>query len=142
VRWGDKGLGRFLKVPDLRWFLRYFLTHHINKSLSALNRRLHAIAALANDPDFNKADRETVSHYLQSLPPPYKSLVFAVVIAAVLVALPLRGFGNVLDVLPLIGALLRGDLTYVARAFTGNVLGTQCVLRSSCYWRSPSWHRC
>jgi hypothetical protein len=120
VRWGDKGLGRFLKVPYFRWFLRYFLTHHINKSLSALNRRLHAIAALANDPDINKANRETVKLYLQSLPPPpYKKLAFALVIAAVLVALPLRGFGNVLDVLPLVGALLRVDITYVSRAFTG-----------------------
>jgi hypothetical protein len=120
VRWGDKGLRRFLKVPYFRWFLRYFLTHHINRSLSALNRRLHAIAALANDPDTNKADRETVKLYLQSLPPPpYKKLAFTVVIAAVVVALPLRDFGNVLDVLPLVGALLRVDITYVARAFTG-----------------------
>jgi hypothetical protein len=120
VRWGEKGLGRFLKVPYFRWFLRYFLTHHISKSLSALNRRLHATAALANDPDINKAERETVKLYLQSLPPPpYKKLAFAVVIAAVLLALPLRGFGNVLDVLPLVGALLRVDITYVARAFTG-----------------------
>lgn len=121
VRWSDKGLGRFLKVPYLRWFLRYFLTHHIHKSLSTLNRRLHAIAALANDPEVNKANRETVKLYLQSLPPPpYKKLVFAVVIAAVLLALPLRGFGNVLDVLPLVGALIRVDVTYMARAFTGS----------------------
>jgi hypothetical protein len=120
VRWGDKGLLRFLKVPYFRWFLGYFLTHHISKSLSALNRRRHAIAALANDPDINKANRETVNLYLQSLPPPpYKKLVFVVVIAAVLLALPLRGFGNVLDVLPLVGALLRVDITYVSRAFTG-----------------------
>jgi hypothetical protein len=124
VRWGEKGLGRFLKVPYLRWFLRYFLTHHINKSLSVLNRRLHAIAALANDPDTNKANRETVKLYLQSLPPPpYKTLAFAVVIAAMLVALPLQGFGNVLDVLPLVGAVLRADVTYVSRAFTGADLG-------------------
>ena len=124
LRWGEKGLGRFLKVPYLRWFLRYFLTHHISKSLSVLNRRLHAIAALANDPDTNKANRETVKLYLESLPPPpYKKLAFAVVIAAVLVALPLRGFGNVLDVLPLVGALLRVDITWVARAFTGTEFG-------------------
>ena len=124
VRWGDKGLGRFLKVPYFRWFLRYFLTHHISKSLSALNRRLHAIAALANDPDTNKANRETVKLYLQSLPPPpYRKLVFVVVIAAVLLAVPLRGFGDVLDVLPLVGALLRVDITYVARAFTGAEFG-------------------
>lgn len=124
VRWGDKGLGRFLKVPYFRWFLRYFLTHHISKSLSALNRRLHAIAALANDPDANKANRDTVKLYLQSLPPPpYRKLIFVVVIAAVLLAVPLRGFGDVLDVLPLVGALLRVDITYVARAFTGAELG-------------------
>ena len=124
VRWGDKGLGRFLKVPYFRWFLRYFLTHHISERLSVLNRRLHAIAALANDPDTNKANRETVKLYLESLPPPpYRKLIFVVVIAAVLLAVPLRGFGNVLDVLPLVGALLRVDITYVARAFTGAELG-------------------
>ena len=120
VRWGEKGLGRFLKVPYLRWFLRYFLTHHIHKRLSALNRRLHAIAALAKDPDVNKAERENVKLYLQSLPPPpYRTLIFVVVIAAVLLAVPLQSFGNVLDVLPLVGALIRVDLVYVARAFTG-----------------------
>jgi hypothetical protein len=50
-------------------------------------------------------------------------LVFAGVIAAVLVAVPLRGFGNVLDVLPLVGAMLRFDVNYVGRAFTGSDLG-------------------
>jgi hypothetical protein len=65
-----------------------------------------------------------VKLYLQSLPPPpYKKLAFALVIAAVLVALPLRSFGNVLDVLPLVGALLRVDITYLARAFTGTEFG-------------------
>ena len=120
VRWGGKGLGRFLKVPYLRWFLPYFLTYHISKSLDALNRRLHAVAALADDPDANKANREAVKLYLESLPrPPYRQLVFAVVIAALLVALPLRGFGNVLDVLPLVGAMMRFDVNYVGRALTG-----------------------
>ena len=124
LQWGEKGLRRFLKVPYLRWFLRYFLTHHINKSLSALNRRLHANAALSNDPDINTAERDTVKLYLQSLPPPpYRRLVFAVVFAALLVALPLQGFGNVLDVLPLVGAVLRLDVTYVSRAFTGADFG-------------------
>jgi hypothetical protein len=124
VRWSEKGLGRFLKVPYLRWFLGYFLTHHINKRLSSLDRRLHALAALAGDPTLNEADRENVKLYLRSLPPPpYRKLVFAVVIAAMLVALPLQGFGNVLDVLPLVGALLRADVTYVSRAFTGADLG-------------------
>jgi hypothetical protein len=120
VRWGDKGLGRFLKVPYLRWFLRYFLTYHISTNLDALDRRLRAIAALADDPDANRANREAVKLYLESLPrPPYRQLVFAVVIAALLVALPLRGFGNVLDVLPLVGAMMRFDVNYVGRALTG-----------------------
>jgi hypothetical protein len=120
VRWGGKGLGRFLKVPYLRWFLRYFLTYHISKNLDALDRRLRAIAALADDPDANRANREAVKLYLESLPrPPYRQLVFAVVIAALLVALPLRGFGNVLDVLPLVGAMMRFDVNYVGRALTG-----------------------
>jgi len=79
---------------------------------------------LANDPDVKKANREAVKLYLQSLPsPPYRSWAFAVVIAALLVALPLRSFGNVLDVLPLVGALLRVDITYVARAFAGSDFG-------------------
>ncbi len=120
VRWGGKGLGRLLKVPYLRWFLRYFLTYHISKSLGALDRRLRAVAALADDPDANRASREAVKLYLESLPrPPYRQLVFAVVIAALLVALPLRGFGNVLDVLPLVGAMMRFDVNYVGRALTG-----------------------
>ena len=112
-----------LKVPYLRWFLRHFLSHHINRSLNALDRKLHAVAALADDPDANKADREAVKLYQQSLPPPpYYQLVFAAVIAAVVVALPLHRYGNVLDVLPLVGALLRFDVNYVAKAFVGSEL--------------------
>jgi hypothetical protein len=118
VRWSEKGLGRFLQVPYLRWFLRYFLTHHIHKGLSILNRRLHAIAALDSDPDVNKADRETVKLYLQSLPPPpYKRLAFAMFFAALLLALPLRSLGDVTQVLDIVGAILRFDVSLVARAF-------------------------
>ena len=123
VRWGRKGLGHFLKVPYLRWFLRYYLIYHIQKSLNTLNRRLHAVAALANDPDANKANRDTVSLYLQSLPRvPYRTLIFAVFIAALLVALPLGSFGNVLDVLPLVGSMLRFDIYYVTRSLEGQEL--------------------
>jgi hypothetical protein len=105
-------------------FLRYFLTHHISQEFERPQPTLHAIAALANDPDTNKANRDTVKLYLQSLPPPpYRKLIFVVVIAAVLLAVPLRGFGNVLDVLPLVGALLRVDITYVARALQAPSLG-------------------
>ena len=123
VRWGRNGLGHFLKVPYLRWFLGYYLIYHIQKSLNALNRRLHAVAALANDPDVNKADRESVDLYLRSLPPlPYRTLIFAVIVAALLVALPLSSFGNVLDVLPLVGSVLRFDIIYVTKSLEGHEL--------------------
>ena len=118
LRWGEKGLGRFLKIPYLRWFLGYFLTHHIRKGLSTLSRRFHAIDALAKDSDSNKANREAVDLYLKSLPPmPYRNLAFAVVIGALLVALPLQSFGNVFQVLDIVGALIRFDTSQLARAF-------------------------
>jgi hypothetical protein len=112
-----------LKAPYLRWFLRYYLIYHIRKSLNILNRRLNAIAALANDPDVNKANRETVNLYLQSLPAlPYKTLAFAVLIATLLLALPLSSFGNVLDVLPLVGSMLRFDIYSVVESLQGQEL--------------------
>jgi hypothetical protein len=118
LRWSEKGLGRFLKIPYLRWFLGYFLTHHIRKGLSTLSRRFHAIDALAKDSDSNKANREAVDLYLKSLPPmPYRNLAFAVVIGALLVALPLQSFGNVFQVLDIVGALIRFDTSLLARAF-------------------------
>ena len=51
VPWGRKGVGRYFKVPYLRWFLRYFVEYHIGRSLRALDRRFHATTALSGDPD-------------------------------------------------------------------------------------------
>jgi hypothetical protein len=48
VPWDRKGPGSYFKVPYLRWFLTYFVTYHVNKSLDALNRHLHALAALSD----------------------------------------------------------------------------------------------
>jgi hypothetical protein len=119
VRWGGKGLGRFLKVPYSRWFLEYFLTHHIHKSLNALNRELHAIAAVSSDHDVNKWDREAAKLFLQSLPPPpYRRLAFAIFFVALLMALPLRSFGDVTHVLDLVGAIMKVDIGGVGKAFT------------------------
>ena len=124
VPWDRKGPGSYFKVPYLRWFLKYFVVHHIDRSLDTLNRRFHAIAALSGDPDANRTNRETVKLYLQSLPsPPYRILIFAAVLAALVIALPLRGFGNVFYVLDLVGAMLRSDVTYVGRAFEGKEIG-------------------
>ena len=124
VPWDRKRPGSYLKVPYLRWFLKDFVVYHIDSSLDTLNRRYHAIAALSSDPDVYKANRESVNLYLQSLPRlPYRILIFAAILTALVIALPLQGFGNVFYVLDLVGATLRFDVTYVGRAFEGKELG-------------------
>jgi hypothetical protein len=124
VPWGPKGVGRYFKVPYLRWFLRYFVTYHIGRSLDSLNRRFLASAALSSDPDSNSSIREAVKLYLQSLPsPPYRVLIFSAVLAALVIALPLQAFGNAFYVLDLVGALLRSDVSYLSRALEGDKVG-------------------
>jgi hypothetical protein len=120
VPWDRKGPGRFFKVPYLRLFLKDFVAYHIGRSLDTLNRRFLATAALSSDPDSNKSNREAVTLYLQSLPkPPYRILIFAAVLAALVIALPLQRFGNEFYALNLVGAMLRFDVGYVGRALTG-----------------------
>ena len=119
VPWSEKGVFRFLKVPYMRWFLDYFLAHHMHKSLNILNREFHAIAAVNSDHDVNKWDREAITLYLQSLPPPpYKRLAFAIFFVALLIALPLRSFGDVTHVLDLVGSIMKVDIGGVAKAFS------------------------
>jgi hypothetical protein len=124
VPWDRKRPGSYFKVPYLRWFLRYFVTYHINKSLETLNRRFHATAALTGDPHTNWKTRETVKLYMRSLPsPPYRVLIFTAVLSALVIALPLQSFGNVFYVLDLVGALLRFDVGYIGRALGDNQVG-------------------
>jgi hypothetical protein len=124
VPWDRKGPGSYFEVPYLRLFLKYFVEYHIDRSLNTLNRRFYATAALSSDPDANWSTREAVKLFLQSLPrPPYGILVFAAVLAALVIALPLQGFGNVFYVLDLVGAMLRFNVGYVGRALEGNELG-------------------
>ena len=124
VPWDRKGPGRYFKVPYMRWFLTYFVVHHIDRSLNALNRCFLEAAALSPDPEANRTSREAVKLYLQSLPrPPYRGLIFAAVLLALVIALPLQAFGNVFYVLDLAGAMLRSDVGYVGRAFQGHTLG-------------------
>jgi hypothetical protein len=126
VRWRGKGLRRYLKFPYLRWFLRYFLIHHIYRNLTILNRRLHVLAAMNSDHDVNKWDREAVGLYLRGLPPPpYKRFAFAIFFAALLLALPLRslGVGDVTPVLDLVGSIMKVDIGGVAKAFTVKEFG-------------------
>jgi hypothetical protein len=124
VPWDRKGPGSYFKVPYLRWCLKYFVEYHIGRSLDTLNRRFQAIAALSGDPDANWSTREAVKLYLQSLPkPPYGILIFAAVLGALVIALPLQSFGNVFYVLDLVGAVMRFNVGYVGRALEGNELG-------------------
>ena len=124
VPWGAKGVGRYLKVPYLRWFLKYFVEYHIARSLDALNRHFLASAATSSDPDSNSSKREAVKLYLQSLPsPPFRVLIFSAVLAALVIALPLQAFGNAFYVLDLVGALLRFDVSYLSRALEGEEVG-------------------
>src|SRR5215204_7542432 len=124
VPWRGKGLRRFVKLPYLRWFIRYFLLHHVYRNLTLLNRRLNVIAAMNSNHDVYKWDREAVTLYLQGLPPPpYKRLAFAIFFAALLVALPLRSLGDVTVVLDLVGAIMKVDIGGVAKAFTAKELG-------------------
>jgi hypothetical protein len=124
VPWDRKGPGRYFKVPYLRLFLKDFVVYHIGRSLDTLNRRFLATAALSSDHDANWSTREAVKLYLQSLPkPPYGILLFAAVLAALVIALPLQGFGNVFYVLDLVGAIMRFNVGYVGRALEGNELG-------------------
>ena len=141
VPWRAKGLRRFVKLPYLRWFIRYFLTHHVYRNLTLLNRRLNVIAAMNSNHDVYKWDREAVTLYLQGLPPPpYKRLAFAIFFAALLVALPLRSLGDVTVVLDLVGAIMKVDIGGVAKAFTAKELGETVramlvlLLTSSILW--------
>ena len=72
------------------------------------------------DPDANWSTREAVKLYLQSLPkPPYGILIFAAVLGALVIALPLQSFWNVFYVLDLVGAVMRFNVGYVGRALEG-----------------------
>ena len=124
VPWDRKGVGRYFKVPYLRLFLKYFVEYHIGRSLDTLNRRFLATAALSGDPESSTSKREAVKLYLQSLPsPPYRILIFAAVLAALVIALPLQAFGNAFYVLDLVGALLRFDVSYLSKAVEGDKVG-------------------
>jgi len=124
VPWGRKGVGRYLKVPYLRLFLKYFVTYHIGRSLDSLNREFLETAAISSDSDANTSKREAVKLYLQSLPsPPFRVLIFSAVLAALVIALPLQAFGNAFYVLDLVGAMLRFDVSYVGVALQGDKVG-------------------
>jgi hypothetical protein len=99
-----EGLRRYIKMPHLRYFLRYFLSDHIRRGLGLLKRQFHASAALTGESEANQANINGVEHYLQALPPPpYKRLAIAVLFAVLVLTLPLRQLG---DVTPILGFVM------------------------------------
>lgn len=69
-------LGRFLLVPRWRWPLRYFLAHHVARTLMLLKRRFYADTAISGDSEVSRVEREVVENFQQTLPPiPYKRLI-------------------------------------------------------------------
>jgi hypothetical protein len=76
VRKNQGLLGRFLMVPRWRWPLRYFLAHHMARTLALLKRRFYADTAISGDSDVSRVEREVVENFQQTLPPiPYKRLI-------------------------------------------------------------------
>lgn len=87
LRHSDGPFGRHVRVYRLRFGLRYFLLHHMNTTLAALERRYHALAALGSDPKRYDAELTDLQHFRQSLAPvPYKRLIATFVLAAGLIA--------------------------------------------------------
>jgi hypothetical protein len=123
-----EGLRRYIKVPHLRWFLRYFLSDHIRRGLSLLNRRFHSSAALTGDSEVNQANITAVEHFLQALPlPPYKRLGIAVLFAVLVLTLPLRRLG---DVTPI--------LSFVMYVITLNAQGVTEVVNTTDFFEALS----
>ena len=76
VRKSQGFLGRFLLVPRWRWPLRYFLSHHMARTLMLLKRRFYADTAISGDAEVSRVEREVVENFEQTLPPiPYKRLI-------------------------------------------------------------------
>jgi hypothetical protein len=76
VRKSQGFLGRFLLVPRWRWTLRYFLSHHMARTLMLLKRRFYADTAISGDAEVSRVEREVVENFEQTLPPiPYRRLI-------------------------------------------------------------------
>ena len=81
--------GRLARLPRPRWFLRWFLTRHIRRTLEGLGRRYNARAGFSTLPPAMRRDQEAARSYLDSLPPT-GSRVKLVLLAGVALAIGSR----------------------------------------------------
>ncbi|MGH3130249.1 MAG: RDD family protein, partial [Gaiellaceae bacterium] len=85
LRRRDTRFGRLVRVPRLRWLLRYFLVLHMHRMVQELRRRSHARAAL-HGQSVGRADLEALESFERSLPPspPKKVLLFLLLVSVFL----------------------------------------------------------
>ena len=61
-------LGRHIRTPRLRWFLRPMVAFHIGRSVAAL-RRAYCGTLATDDPAVDRADLDLLEEFQQSIPP-------------------------------------------------------------------------
>lgn len=71
VLWLRRRIGRFgrVRVPRLRLFVRFFVLHHVNRSIVALRRLYNVGAALKPDEPSFEARARQIEAFERSLPP-------------------------------------------------------------------------
>ena len=87
VRAGSGRIGARIRVPLARAFLPFLLTHRLTRVLSALSRKQHERAALADGVEQRERDLRRLEHFMLSLPNvPYRRLAVAFLLSVLLVA--------------------------------------------------------
>lgn len=77
--------GMWRHRPCPKWLLRFFVVHHIDRSLERLSRRYSARAALGLATATEVVDRDAVDEFRKSLPPSRQKVFIALLIVAVIV---------------------------------------------------------
>jgi hypothetical protein len=87
-------VGRIVRVPRSRWFLRYFLLHHIHRNLAIVRRRLYAKCALESTSDVpTSAELSMIESFEKSLDRvPYRRLVLLLVLTSFVTAFLIANF--------------------------------------------------
>jgi hypothetical protein len=87
-------VGRIVRVPRSRWFLRYFLLHHIHRNLAIVRQRLYAKCALESTSDVpTSAELSMIESFEKSLDRvPYRRLVLLLVLTSFVTAFLIANF--------------------------------------------------
>lgn len=69
TRVGSGRLGRYLRLPRLRWFLRPMVSFHVSRSVAALERGYYGTVAVEDQPEVDRDDIELLEDFEHSLMP-------------------------------------------------------------------------